>query len=314
MNPLLTVGVINYNQGEYIAQCLDNILNQTFQNFELFIIDDLSTDNSRQLIQDYIDQHKVNCTFIKNEVNQGICKNLNQLLERSSCKYFTFIAADDWGTANRFEDMVNILEQSSGDVATVYSDCSLVDEKGVLISGSYIKYFRPDLDPLKPPSGMIFMDLLNYNFIPAMATVTRTEVLKEVGGFDENLKFEDYDLWLKIAHKYQIIFSGKSTCFYRILANSLIRRLGARKWEDMIRIYLKYSNQNSQIDALILPKIFKSLENVYFEDSTRYKEFYQLVVQKFSPDVKTKLLFLFHSIGLKGSFVKNVSNVIQRRK
>src|SRR6478735_3213500 len=109
MDPLLTVGVINYNQGHLIATCLDSIRNQTFQDFELYIIDDLSTDDSVGFINQYISNNSLECNFIVNTQNQGICKNLNYLLQMAQGKYLTFIAADDWGDTNRFESMVKTL-------------------------------------------------------------------------------------------------------------------------------------------------------------------------------------------------------------
>lgn len=313
MAALLTVGVINFNQGEYIAQCLDTIRSQTFKDFELYIIDDHSTDNSVELISTYINKHSLECQFIVNEVNQGICKNLNQLLHKAKGKYFTFIAADDWGTENRFEDMVHVLENADNDVCSVYSDCKLVNESGELIQSSYIKYFRPDLDNNNPPSGHIHEQLLAYNFIPAMATVTRTSSLVEVGGFDEELKFEDFDLWLKLSSKYRIIFSGNSFCYYRILGNSLIRRLGARKWEDMIRIYLKYAGRSKSSDDIIKPRILKSLENLYFEDSDHLEDFRCKVTRFYKPGLKFKFLLLAKQIGIRGSSFKKLTNKIFRR-
>ncbi len=314
MPALLTVGVINFNQGEYIAQCLDSIASQTFRDFVLYIIDDHSTDNSIDLIRSYIHTHNLECNVIINPVNQGICKNLNDLLKLCDTKYFTFVAADDWGTENRFEDMIEILEASADNVCTVYSDAELVDEFANQLFPSYINYYRPDLDKLNPPSGKIFHDLLAYNFIPAMATVTRTKALKEVGGFNENLKFEDFDLWLKLAHRYELIFSGRSKCYYRILGNSLIRRLGARKWEDMIHIYLKYAGVSESSDLIIKPRIMKSLENLYFEGSEKLEEFQAMVKKRYPLSLNFKLLYLASKLGIDGRRFKNITNTIFRRK
>lgn len=311
-NPVLTVGVINFNQGHYIHKCLDRIRNQTFSDFELFIIDDLSTDNSVDLIQHYIDDHQLDCVFIKNKINQGICRNLNQLLQQAKGKYFTFIAADDWGDLNRFEEMVAALESSDAEVATVYSDAVLVDEKENLIAPSYLHYFRPDL--ASPPSGNIFKQLLSFNFIPAMATVSKTEYIKEVGGFDENLKFEDFDLWLKISHRYKIIFSGNSKCYYRILGNSLIRSLGARKWEDLINVYSKYLGENKDIDVIVGHMINICLQNVYFNDSPNFDPLVRKYSRLIPINWQLKLFQALKKLGLKGRQFKRISNNIMRRK
>jgi len=312
MEPLLTVGVINYNQGHFIHTCLDSIRDQTFRNFELFIIDDLSTDNSVSYIKDYITTNSLECNFIVNKTNQGICKNLNYLLQIARGKYLTFIAADDWGDRNRFETMVTALEKAPDDVCTIYSDALLVDEKGESMHDSYLKHFRPDLK--QPPQGDVFQDLLSFNFIPAMAAVTRTHAIQSVGGFDENLKFEDFDLWLKLANQYRFLYSDESKCYYRILPNSLIRSLGARKWEDLYDIYKKYIGKSAPTDKIIFKMMDICLANLYFTDSTQFKHRFRELKGYSATGVKTNLLALLSRLRVKGSFYKKITNRLVRRK
>ena len=311
MEPLLTVGVINYNQGYLIDTCLDSIRNQTYQNFELYIIDDLSTDDSVSYINNYITRHSLECNFIVNKQNQGICKNLNYLLEKARGKYLTFIAADDWGDLNRFESMVQVLEAAPEDVCTVYSDALLVNEAGESLHDSYLKHFRPDL--ITPPQGDVFKELLSFNFIPAMATVTRTNAIKVVGGFDETLKFEDFDLWLKLAHRYKFLYSADSKCYYRILPNSLIRTLGARKWEDLYAIYEKYLNQSSTTDKLVDKMLNKCLANLYFSDSSKFQAKFRDLRRRSADSFTSDFYALLSKIGLKGSKYKKLINRIVRR-
>ncbi|HSB93131.1 MAG TPA: glycosyltransferase [Flavitalea sp.] len=312
MEPVLTVGVINYNQGHFINTCLDSIRNQTFKDFELFIIDDHSTDDSVKYISNYISEHSLECNFIINKENQGICKNLNYLLKTAQGKYLTFIAADDWGDLNRFETMVSRLETAPDDVSTIYSDALLVNESGESLHDSYLKNFRPDLK--MPPQGDVFADLLSFNFIPAMATVTRTQAIVDVGGFDENLKFEDFDLWLKLADKFKFLYTNDSKCYYRILPNSLIRTLGARKWEDLYAIYEKYLGKSPTTDQLVLKMLNKCLANLYFTDSVKFKMKFRALRSRSADSLASDIYALLSRAGLRGSVYKKLTNKIVRRK
>lgn len=311
MKPLLTVGVINYNQGHLIDACLDSIRNQTYQDFELYIIDDLSTDDSVSHISNYITKYGLECNFIVNKQNQGICKNLNYLLEQAQGKYLTFIAADDWGDTNRFQTMIDLLESASEDVSTVYSDAVLVNEGGEVLYNSYLGHFRPDLK--FPPQGDVFKELLRFNFIPAMATVTRTQAIKSVGGFDENLKFEDFDLWLKLANNYKFLYTNESKCYYRILPNSLIRTLGARKWEDLYTIYEKYLGQSPDTDKLVLKMMNECLANLYFTDSSKFHSKFQDLKMRSADSFVSDFYAILSKLGLRGSTYKKLTNLIARR-
>ena len=312
MNPILTVGVINYNQGHLIHTCLDSIRDQSFSDFELYIIDDLSTDNSVSYIKEYISSNSLECSFIVNTQNQGICKNLNYLLQIAQGKYLTFIAADDWGDTNRFESMVQQLETAPPDVSTVYSDALLVNEAGESLHDSYLRHFRPDLKV--PPQGDVFKELLSFNFIPAMATVTRTQAIKSVGGFDENLKFEDFDLWLKLAAEYKFLYSSDSKCYYRILPNSLIRTLGARKWEDLYTIYEKYLGKSRETDPLVIKMMNKCLANLYFTDSSIFRDKFRAMRKRSADAIIIDFYAILNRIGFKGSTYKKLTNRIVRRK
>lgn len=312
MSVVLTAVIINYNQGEYFAQCFQSVANQSFRDFELLVIDDCSSDNSAELIQKVIDNQPFSCEFIVNNINKGICFNLNLALSKARGKYFTFIAADDWGSEERFEHMIDLLEESDESVALCYGDAILVNKQGELIADSYMKVYRPDL--VTPPEGDVFNALLNDNFIPAMATIIRTNLLREVGGFDNSLKVEDYDMWLRLSAKYKFIYDNRPICYYRILDNSLIRRIGSAKYEDWIKIYLKHLNLSPKYDIIIKKKIASCCEFLYYTGSTQFGELYKKCKPKIGKNFKLAFLYLMYLMGVKGTFFKSVSNKLQGRK
>src|SRR5215831_19016650 len=173
---VLTLVIVNYNQGYLFEDCLRSICDQKLNDTELIVIDDKSTDRSVEQIESLLGTYQVTASFIKNEVNRGICGNLNLALSIAKGKYFSFIAADDWVEKDCHVNMIGALETASDKVATVYGDSKIVNEHKELLYNSYIEHFRSDLKT--PPQGDVFKDLLRGNFIPANITMSRTEILK----------------------------------------------------------------------------------------------------------------------------------------
>jgi len=308
---MLTLVIVNYNQGYLFEDCLRSIYDQKLSDVDLIVIDDRSGDNSVELMESLLAEYKVKATFIKNEVNQGICANLNLALSIARGKYFSFIAADDWVEKDCHINMITALEGADDNVATVYGDCKVVNENKQLLFKSYIEHFRSDLQA--PPHGDIFEDLLKGNFLPANVTMSKTEVLKKLGGFDENLKLEDYDMWLRVSRKYKFLFASNAIGYYRVLENSLIRRLGSRKFEDSINMYMKHLDADAEALKIIKRQVQKCCEFLFYTDSKKFDEYYQ-TTKYFGANKKLKLLKVLERAGVKGSEFKKWSNKLMGRK
>jgi len=308
---VLTLAMINYKQGYLFEDCLRSICNQELNDVELIVIDDKSPDSSVQQIESLLHSYKVSANFIKNSVNKGICGNLNLALSIAKGKYFSFIAADDWVEKDCHRNMIAALEAARDNVATVYGDCKVVSENKNLLYKSYIEHFRSDLK--EPPQGNIFKDLLRGNFIPAHITMSKTDVLRTLGGFDENLKLEDYDMWLRVSRKYDFVYVKDAIGDYRILENSLIRTLGPRKFEDSIDMYMKHVDADPEALELIKTQVQKSCEFLFYTDSKKFRDYFQ-TARRFGLTGKLKLLSALEMAGVKGSKFKKWSNTLNRRK
>jgi glycosyltransferase involved in cell wall biosynthesis len=308
---VLTLVVVNYNQGYLFEDCLRSICDQKLSDVELIVIDDKSPDNSVEQIESLLDRYKVTANFIKNEVNKGICGNLNLALSMARGKYFSFIAADDWVEKDCHINMIAALEAAADNVATVYGDCKVVNERKQLLYDSYIEHFRGDLKI--PPQGDIFKDLLRGNFIPAHVTMSKTEILRKLGGFDENLKLEDYDMWLRVSRKYDFLYVQNAIGDYRILENSLIRTLGPRKFEDSINMFMKHIDADGEALEIIKRQVQKSCEFLFYTDSKKFRDFYE-TTKYFGVSKKLKVLSVLEMAGVKGSEFKKWSNKLMGRK
>ncbi|MBP9135843.1 MAG: glycosyltransferase [Chitinophagales bacterium] len=238
-NPLISVCIINYNQGRFFADALNSYLSQTYSPLELIVIDDCSTDNSVEIINNLLKEKNVKANFIVNPVNWGICKNMNLAISLSKGKYFSVVASDDYFGPQRYERLINASKKSDENYKLFYSNCKLVDETGRVIENDFINYYRPGL---LVREGNVFSELLKGNFIPAIALLIKKEVFGSIGYFDETLKLEDYDMWLRIAKGYKFGYVADNEVYYRQLNNSLMRTLqkGSLYYKEHFNVLYKH--------------------------------------------------------------------------
>src|SRR5438270_5903624 len=112
----------------------------------------------------------------------------------------SMIATDDHRQPDKIEAQSSNMENQTADTAVVYSDARCIDEDGTPLVPDFIEMHRPGL---QPASGQIFALLADGNFIPAMSTLIRREAIVSVGGYDEQLSYEDYDMWLRLSQRFR---------------------------------------------------------------------------------------------------------------
>ncbi|MDF3079275.1 MAG: glycosyltransferase [Sphingobacteriaceae bacterium] len=255
--PLVTIGVTSYNNSRYVVDTLNSVANQSYKKIELIILDDCSKDNSVSIIENWISSAPLKATLIKNTANMGVTKVCQNLLENSSGKYFQLLASDDLLVEEKIETQVQFLE-THPDVAMVYTDAILIDENNDRLFGGFIQRNRPDL--LSAPSGAILENLLEGNFIPAPSILAKTQVLKSVGGFDIDLTYEDYDMWLKVAKDHPVIFLPEIGCKYRVHRKSMSNSVNLGWIETNLKTLIKHLDQPKA-----LPIILETLRMYYQE-------------------------------------------------
>jgi len=216
--PLVSIITPCYNHEKYLDDYFKSILNQTYDNIELIIIDDASKDGSKKVIRSYENELKnrfVNFKFIDHKKNIGLVKNCNLGLELSKGKYIAIFASDDIMLKNRIEINVEFLENN--DYGMAYSDGYKVKENFSYcdINNFDNKFLDFLVKEKNQCTGFVADKLLENNFIPAPTVMLKREVFDKVGTYDERLSFEDYEMWLRIAEKYKIGFINEPLVFYR---------------------------------------------------------------------------------------------------
>ncbi|MDB5280361.1 MAG: glycosyltransferase [Ferruginibacter sp.] len=310
-NPLVSIGIANYNYANYIVHALNSIEDQSYQNIEVIIVDDHSTDNSVTVIEDWIKQYKglKIISFIKNEQNLGIAKVSNLVLQSAKGKYFQVLDADDILLPDKVAIQVDKMEGNSN-AALIYSNTCIIDEGGEVINNDYLS--RVGYDEKNMPEGFVHERLFDFNFIPNSSVLVKTHSAKEVGGFDDTVQVQDYYLWIKLSEHHEVIYMHGNTAQYRIHGTSLSNKesTNANSIAGELDLLYRYYKDG---DAARQKKIKKSIHHsaAYLYQLKFPKAAYWLK-QDFllNPSVKTFGYFLAINLGIPFSFFARIKAIL----
>jgi len=237
-SPLVSIIAVCYNHSNYAIYTLESIIKQSYKNIELIIFDDCSSDNSVEVIQDWIDNNNYySFSFIKHKENQGLCKTLNEALDIATGEFIQIISCDDILISNKIELQVNLFNKLSSNYGVLHSNLEYINENGNSIS-------RKESNRRTKFSGSFYYLLLNNNNIAAPTLLYKKQVLFDVGKFDERYSFEDLDILLKISKKFKIEYLDKPLVKYRILQSSLYRSRGFKGIMDRLKILYRNIEDN----------------------------------------------------------------------
>lgn len=191
MLPLVSVILPTHNRAHTIKRAILSVVNQTYTNLELIVVDDASTDGTDEVINT-INDARLN--YIKLEKNMGANHARNVGVENSTGEYIAFQDSDDEWLNLKLEKQMRVMLKKGQQVGIVYT--------GFLrLESNRARYF-PSKQTQK--SGMIVEPLLNGNFVTTQSVVIRRECLAVTGGFDERLRrFQDWDLFIRLAKKFE---------------------------------------------------------------------------------------------------------------
>jgi len=188
-NPLISVIIPTYNRGWIVKEAIDSVLSQNFLDFELIVVDDGSTDNTKDILNAY----KNNIKVLKHN-NQGVSAARNKGISLASGMFIAFLDSDDLWMPDKLSMQVDFFNKN----------------KEALICQTEEIWIRNNVrvNPKKRHkklSGMIFEPSLCLCMVSPSAVMIKKELFEAVGLFDENLPAcEDYDLWLRISSGYPV--------------------------------------------------------------------------------------------------------------
>lgn len=190
-SPEVSVIIPVYNQAQFIDKAIKSVLKQSYQDFEIIVINDGSTDNTEAIVKGFID---FRIRYICHKNNSGVSEARNTGIRLSRGKYIALLDADDEFLPEKLDMQVKLLRNEPFDVGMVCAWSFNMDKNGDCISKRNL--------PRK--EGYIFEDLLSTNPISVPTVLIRKECFKKIGLFDSSLDGqEDWDMWIRVAKYYK---------------------------------------------------------------------------------------------------------------
>lgn len=201
----VSVIIPTYNSPRFLIEALESVINQTYRDLEVIIVDDGSTDNTPVVLLPYLEKHKnIRCIY---QENKGTAAARNTGIKSSSGEYIAFLDHDDIWLPLKSELQVRVLDENPL-VGLVYCRFHYFYEGEGILAESHDREWR---------RGELFEQFLERNYIPTASLVmVRRSCFDKAGDFDESLSIvDDYDFYIRIARNYKIEYVDRSLVYWR---------------------------------------------------------------------------------------------------
>ncbi|KKQ33960.1 MAG: hypothetical protein US50_C0067G0008 [Candidatus Nomurabacteria bacterium GW2011_GWB1_37_5] len=257
--PKVSILLPTYNGAQYVVESIESVIRQSFNDWELIIIDDASTDNIGNIIKEFIKNYS-RIIFIQNDKNLGLAGNLNKGISISKGEYIARIDQDDiWIDSDKLKKQVEFLDKNM-DCVLIGTGYKIVDENGMFIR---------DVKPLKDDQS-IRKNILLYNPFGHSTVVFRKQPVLHLKGYNSKIKYgEDYDLWLRLGQKGSLA-NIEDICMQYRMCNGMSQK--HNKWKQikfhsglLLRYGIYYPGLPKAIIQLIIYAINGPLSLIKFQ-------------------------------------------------
>ncbi len=283
MKPEISIIIPSYNYDRFITRAIDSVINQTFKNWELIIIDDGSKDDSIRLIKQYEDKR---ITFLVQK-NCGVSKTLNRGLRISQGKYICFLDADDKYHPEKLQNQIDLIK-SGYDISITKVEA--IDENGLGLPDEHFNQTWNLFNPVEIFDRDIIFRFIEKNYFCKSSVMIKKSFFDKYGLFNENLiTAYDLELWLKFIPNARIDRCEKILTYYRWHQNNETKTNNTRIKIELLLIldqfiesqltqaseslYTKFANsfgtnlkENNLVNAYITLQFIKNnnkLDNIY---------------------------------------------------
>lgn len=232
--PLISICIPAFNALKYIVQTLDSVKSQTYENWELIIVEDASLDGTKEIVEEYAKLVQQKVRYFRNEKTRGPAGSRNVAATNSSGEWIAFLDSDDIWKPDHLAELLK--------TAFKYPDCDLIHGcVEVFDSESKKIIFTQRLTAARVADFPISLFSGRYGFMPSQTIVSR-KLFEVTGGFNETVRFgiEDLEFWFKCARaNFKFALSEKQTCLYRqnkpeaLTSNALGMALGSAEVYDI---------------------------------------------------------------------------------
>jgi len=298
--PLVSVICICHNHESFVEEAIHSVIDQTFDNIEIILIDDCSIDNSSEVIEKLKSVFPQIQTILLNS-NVGICSAFNIGLEKAHGDFIIDLSADDILLPDRIMDGLKCFNNLGANYGVNFTDASYIDDTGKILDYHYRRKKNGQLiDQI--PEDYIYEKLLSRYFICTPTMMIRKSVFDQLAGYDEDLFYEDFDFWIRSGKITKYCFTDKVLVKKRVIKDSLSTRQYKRNSQMLISTYkvcLKAERLNeTDSDRLAL------IQRVQFEFrkallSGNYQvayDFANLLIRNLKPGIKRSLMTVIKEI------------------
>jgi len=275
-----------------VVQALNSVLNQSYKNVQLIITNDSSSDDSDKVIKNWLLTHP-DIAYINNITNLGNTKTFNKALKLAKGDYIIDLAADDILLEDCIEKQLSVFFNSKFEnLGIVYGNVELISE-----NNSHNGYYYPVNSHKevieKPASGDIYLSMLSQSSkICSVSSMAKRTVLDHLNGYDENLAYEDLDVWIRASRLYNFDFIDRILIQKRELENSLgsqfYKKLNSRTRKINHSTYLVIKKAMALNETKIENRAL--LKRLHFEMDKSLKTYDFMLFLKYIP-LEIKLRF-----------------------
>ena len=207
-DPLVSIITPTYNRADFIEQAVNSVLAQTYTCFELLIVDDGSTDNSRDLIEPALADARVRYFHQENQ-GQSVARNL--ALSEAKGSFICFLDSDNYWPEDKLAHQVELFRQYP-DYDVIYGDVVVIDENDREVSRKNMKRY----------SGHIAKYMIRDNCVSMNTAMARRRCFDELGGMSGTRRVaDDYELWLRFSARFRFLYVPEFFAYYRVMDDQI---------------------------------------------------------------------------------------------
>jgi glycosyltransferase involved in cell wall biosynthesis len=251
--PVVSIIVPTYNRAQFITRAVQSVLDQTFKDFELLVVDDASEDNTGEVLKKISDRR---VKYIRLEKNIGAAAARNRGIIESKGDYIAFQDSDDEWLPDKLSRQMSVFKKEGDLVGVVYTPVWRIKK-------DKSRYMVPP-ENMRNLEGLIRDELLNENFIALPSAIVRKSCFSVVGMFNEKLPcLQDWDLWIRISAKYHFKYINQPllNAYYSADSISINYKKLISAWELILDAYLRdFKKQRKSLSKKYL--FIAHLENI----------------------------------------------------
>lgn len=324
----VSVVIPTYNNARFLQDCLNSILTQTYRDFEIIVVDDGSTDNTRDVLSEF---NKHIRYFYQENKGLAVARNVGMDLARGI--YITYLDSDDMFLPENLFLKTRILDNYP-EIGGVFSDFCIFNEYGVSKNKAtedffpvfkrkkvglenifqHIEYLSHNLEHnIRIMHGNVFKMIFWGNFILPSSMLVRKQILKSVGYFEKDLRTQqDYEYWLRFTKDHNLCFLDDVLVKYRRHTNQLTDHSNIERIFKAVlfiiekhEIYFKQAISTKEI-AQRKAEIYYNLSKVYFgkNDSNNQSKFAKLSISTFPYYYKAYVILIISMLPMKKLVLK----------